>query len=88
MPAVFPPQMRQPRGPTLELFELDDAFASPKTRLAQLAQRRPPKNAEKLIIQALKILGILPNLPENKKTGKNVLIVFRQIVKFKRAGTV
>jgi intraflagellar transport protein 52 len=88
-PAVFPPQMREPRGPTLELFDLDDAFASPKTRLAQLAQRTPPKNAEKFIIQASKILGILPNLPENKRTGKDVLeFVFTQIVKFKRAGTI
>jgi hypothetical protein len=33
----------------------------------------PPKNAEKFIILASKILGILPNLPENKKTGKDVL---------------
>jgi intraflagellar transport protein 52 len=84
----FPPQMRGPRGPTLELFDLNDAFALPKTRLAQLAQRTPPKNAEKFIIQVSKILGILPNLPENKKAGKDVLeFVFTQIIKFKRAGT-
>jgi intraflagellar transport protein 52 len=84
-PAVFPPQMREPSGPKLELFDLDDAFASPKTRLAQLAQRTPPKNADKFIMQAAKILGILPILPGNKKSGKDVLeFVFAQIVKFKR----
>jgi intraflagellar transport protein 52 len=84
-PAVFPPQMREPDGPTLELFDLDDAFASPKTRLAQLAQRTPPKNAEKFIIQSAKILGILPQLPESKRSGKDVLeYVLTQIAKWKK----
>ena len=84
-PAVFPPQMREPPGPVLELFDLDDAFASPKTRLAQLAQRTTPRNAEKFVIQSAKILGILPKLPENKQSGKNVLeYVFTQVVRWKR----
>ncbi|OHT09744.1 hypothetical protein TRFO_21267 [Tritrichomonas foetus] len=84
-PAVFPPQMREPPGPVLELFDLDDAFASPKTRLAQLAQRTTPRNAEKFVIQSAKILGILPKLPDDKQTGKNVLeYVFTQVVRWKR----
>lgn len=84
-PAVFPPQMREPNGPVLELFDLDDAFALPKTRLAQLAQRTPPKNVEKFIIQSAKILGILPRLSEDKKSGKHVLeYVFSQVVRWKR----
>jgi intraflagellar transport protein 52 len=84
-PAVFPPQMREPSGPVLELFDLDDSFASPKTRLAQLAQRTPPKNAEKFIIQSAKILGIFPQLPEAKRSAKDVLeYVFTQVVKWKR----
>ena len=84
-PAVFPPQMREPPGPVLELFDLDDAFASPKARLAQLAQRTTPKNAEKFAVQAAKILGILPKLPADKQTGRNVLeYVFTQVVRWKR----
>ena len=84
-PAVFPPQMREPKEPALELFDLDDAFASPKTRLAQLAQRTPPKNVEKFILQAAKILGIFPQLPENKKSGKDVLeYVLSQVVRWKK----
>lgn len=84
-PAVFPPQMREPPGPVLELFDLDDAFASPKTRLAQLAQRTNPKNSEKFAVQAAKILGILPRLPADKQTGRNVLeYVFTQVVRWKR----
>lgn len=84
-PAIFPPQMREPPGPVLELFDLDDAFASPKARLAQLAQRTNPKNAEKFAVQAAKILGILPRLPADKQTGRNVLeYVFTQVVRWKR----
>lgn len=84
-PAVFPPQMREPPGPVLELFDLDDAFSSPKTRLAQLAQRTSPKNAEKFIIQSAKILGILPKLPEDKRSAKHVLeFVLSQVVRWKR----
>jgi intraflagellar transport protein 52 len=84
-PAVFAPQMREPAGPPLELFDLDDAFASPKTRLAQLAQRTPAKNCEKFILQSAKILGILPNLAEAKRSGKDVLeYVLTQVVRWKK----
>jgi len=79
--------MREPKGPVLELFDLDDAFASPKTRLAQLAQRTSPKNVEKFVIQSAKILGILNNLDEDKRDGKHVLeYVFSQIMKWKMGG--
>ena len=40
---------------------------------------------EKFIIQSAKILGILPQLPENKKSGKDVLeYVFTQVVRWKK----
>jgi intraflagellar transport protein 52 len=84
-PAVYPPQMKDPPGPVLELFDLDDAFSSSKTRLAQLAQRANPKNAEKFTVQAAKILGILSKLPEGKQNGRGVLeYVFAQVVRWKR----
>jgi intraflagellar transport protein 52 len=82
-PAVFPPQMRDAPGPVLELFDLDDAFASSKTRLAQLAQRANPKNAEQFTLQAAKILGILPKLPADKQTRRGVLeFMFTQVLCF------
>ncbi|KAH0793161.1 intraflagellar transport protein [Histomonas meleagridis] len=84
-PAVYPPQMREPPGPALELFDLDDAFALPKTRLAQLAQRTSQRNAEKFTVQAAKILGIMQKLPEDKQSGKHVLeYVLNQIMRWKR----
>ncbi|XP_071448890.1 intraflagellar transport protein 52 homolog isoform X1 [Hetaerina americana] len=37
--AVFPPSFRELRNPQLELFDLDDAFSSESSRLAQLANK-------------------------------------------------
>lgn len=84
-PAVFPPQMKEPKPPVLELFDLDDAFALPKTRLAQLAQRTPTRNIEKFVLQSAKILGISHKLPENKKDAKSVIeYIFNQLIQWKK----
>jgi intraflagellar transport protein 52 len=83
-PAVFPPQMRVPKDPVLELFDLNDIFASKTARLAMLAQKTPPKNIEKFIIQVSKILNISQKLPAGKDSAKDVLeYVFKYIVKCK-----
>ena len=37
--AVFPPSLREPPPPALDLFDLDDCFASPEERLAQLTNK-------------------------------------------------
>jgi len=37
--AVFPPQLREPPCPSLDLYDLDDEFASERIRLAQLANK-------------------------------------------------
>lgn len=34
LPAVFPPNLKEPMAPALELFDLDEQFASEKVRLA------------------------------------------------------
>ena len=85
-PAVFPPQMREPKGPVLELFDLNDIFASKTARLAMLAQKTPPKNIEKFILQVAKILSINQKLPQGKESAKDILeYVFKYIVKCKRS---
>ena len=85
-PAVFPPQMREPKGPVLELFDLNDIFASKTARLAMLAQKTPPKNIEKFILQCAKILSINQKLPAGKESAKDVLeYVFKYIVRCKRS---
>ena len=85
-PAVFPPQMREPKGPVLELYDLNDIFASKSARLAMLAQKTPPKNIEKFILQVAKILSINQKLPAGKESAKDVLeYVFKYIVRCKRS---
>ena len=37
--AVFPPQFRNLDDPKLELFDLDEAFSSEKSRLAQITNK-------------------------------------------------
>lgn len=84
-PAVFPPQMKEPKPPVLELFDLNEIFASKPARLAMLAQKTPPKNIEKFILQAAKILAVNQKLPEDKQSAKDVLeYVFKYIVRCKR----
>lgn len=84
-PAVFPPQMREPDGPVLELFDLNDIFASKAARLAMLAQKTSSKNVEKFVLQVAKILNINQKLPEGKNSAKDVLeYVFKYIVRCKR----
>lgn len=83
-PAVFPPQMKEPKPPVLELFDLNEIFASKTARLAMLAQKTPPKNIEKFILQAAKILSVNQKLPENKQSAKDVLeYVFKYVVRCK-----
>lgn len=38
-PAVFPPELQEIAPPPLEFFDMDEEFASEKTRLAQLANK-------------------------------------------------
>ena len=38
-PAVFPPAFREPPPPALDLFDLDEQFASERSRLAQLTNK-------------------------------------------------
>ena len=38
-PAVFPPVLKEPPGPQLDLYDLDEHFASEKAKLAQLTNK-------------------------------------------------
>ena len=57
-PAVEHPHMVEPPPPPLELFDLDDAFASRKARLAQLANKCNSRDVEYFINEAGSALGI------------------------------
>ena len=60
-PAVFPPAFREPPPPALELFDLDETFASPQSCLAQLAHKCSEGSEEDVscfIMESARILGV------------------------------
>merc|ERR1719284_1649164 len=61
-PAVFPPCLREPPPPSLELWDLDEQFASERVRLAQLTNKCEDKDLDYYIRQAGDILGVTPKL--------------------------
>ncbi len=67
-PAVFPPAWREPPPPALDLFDLDEHFASERVRLAQLTNKcKDPENLDYYIRQAAEVLGVTEKLPEGKR---------------------
>lgn len=86
-PAVFPPAIREPPPPALELFDLEENFASEQIRLAHLTNRcSGDEDMDYYIVEAASILG----LPvKEDTTAKSVLAeVFQRIVRYKMAGIV
>ena len=55
--AVFPPQFRNLPDPQLELFDLDEAFSSEKSRLAQITNKCGEEDVEYYIRECADILG-------------------------------
>mmetsp|Transcript_9966 Transcript_9966/g.25382 ORF Transcript_9966/g.25382 Transcript_9966/m.25382 type:complete len:465 (+) Transcript_9966:160-1554(+) len=89
-PAVFPPAFREPAPPALELFDLDDHFASPQSSLAQLFHKCNEGSEEDVscfIVEGARALGI----PEsqalsvtNSASAKAMLAeIFRRTVHYK-----
>ena len=73
IPAVFAPAFREPPPPALELFDLDEAFASERARLAQLANKCADSDAEYFIKESAIILGITPRLNPARSGPAHVL---------------
>lgn len=66
-PAVFPPTMKELPPPALDLFDLDEHFASEKSRLAQLANKCLTGDEDELeyfLREAGIICGITPKLEQ------------------------
>lgn len=84
-PAVFPPALRDLPPPALELFDLDDAFASERVRLAQLTNKCNDDDLEYYVRECGRILGITDRLDSDKQTAKHIVeFVFRSIVNWKK----
>mmetsp|Transcript_15415 Transcript_15415/g.21262 ORF Transcript_15415/g.21262 Transcript_15415/m.21262 type:complete len:474 (+) Transcript_15415:247-1668(+) len=92
-PAVFPPALREPAAPALDLFDLDECFASEKLRLAQLTNKCAEATAEDLdyyVTEGASILGVQTPKDVNgdyKHNPKAILAkIFRELVQFKMSG--
>lgn len=81
-PAVFPANFRIPGKPSLELFDLDDAFSSAQTRLSQIANKCDDNDLEYYVKEAAMVLGISD---ASTRPAKNVLFdIFSRIVEYKK----
>eukprot|EP00741_Cyanophora_paradoxa_P002771 tig00000630_g2691.t1 len=84
-PAVFPPALREPPPPALDLFDLDEHFASEKSRMATLSNKCTEADLEYYIRESGEILGVTHKLAANRREAKHILeYVFTQLVQWKK----
>lgn len=84
-PAVFPPCLREPPPPALDLFDLDEQFASERVRLAQLTNKCTDEDLDFYIRQAGDILGVNRQLGADQRSAKHILeFMFKELVGFKK----
>ena len=56
-PQIFPPAFRELPHPPLELFDLDEAFSSEKSRLAQTTNKCSDADLEYFVRECGDIMG-------------------------------
>ncbi|KAB7501055.1 Intraflagellar transport protein 52-like protein [Armadillidium nasatum] len=84
-PAVFPPSFRELPHPPLELYDLDEAFSSEKSRLAQVTNKCKDDDLEYYIRECGEILGVIPNLPITSRDARHILeYILMQLAEFKK----
>lgn len=84
-PAVYPPIFRDCEPPTLELFDLEDYFASETSRLNQLTNRCNEQDLDSFIKEFGMIAGISSRMPADQRGAKQILdFVVTQLFEFKR----
>jgi len=82
--AVFPAIIVEPPRPALDLFDLDEHFASERARLAMLANKCTDDDLDFFICQAGGILGVTPKLESNSRSSKHHLeFIFKELLRFK-----
>lgn len=58
MPAVFPSNLKEPQTPSLDLFDLDEEFASEQIKLAQLSNKYSDADVEYYIRECGDLMGV------------------------------
>jgi intraflagellar transport protein 52 len=91
MPAVFPPNLKEPLGPSLDMYDLDEEFASEKIRLDQLTNKYLDEDVEYYIRECGDILGVTQQIERLKfgyggeNDAKAILHkILLELVKFKK----
>lgn len=82
---VFPPCFREPNGPPLELFDLDEELSSESRRLAQLANKCTDVDLPYFLLQCGQVLGIGAGSGEPKQVIEHVLT---RLVEFRKLNQV
>ena len=76
---------RELPNPKLELFDLDEAFSSEKSRLAQITNKCSDVDLDYFVREAADILGITQQLPVQAHDSKHIMeYVLTHIVEFKK----
>mmetsp|Transcript_41991 Transcript_41991/g.115889 ORF Transcript_41991/g.115889 Transcript_41991/m.115889 type:complete len:452 (+) Transcript_41991:86-1441(+) len=83
-PAPFPPCLREPPPPALDLFDLDEQFASERLRLAQLTNKCTDDDLEFYIRQAGDILDVTQKLGERRSAKHILQFIFKELVGYKK----
>ena len=88
LPAVFPCSLAEPPAPPLDLFDLDEMFASEKMRMAQLTNKckeGKELHLDYFIQEAADVLGVASQLPDGQTGPKSVIeYIFKQVVHYKK----
>jgi len=83
--AVFPATIVEPPRPALDLFDLDEHFASERARLAMLANKCTDDDLDFFVREAGGILGVTPKLDiQCRRSSKHYLeFIFKELLRFK-----
>lgn len=86
LPATFEPTHREPPPPSLDLFDLDEHFASERVRLSQLTNKCQSEDLEFFITESAEIMGVTKKLrsPRNKDPRALLDHIFRQVLQYKK----
>merc|ERR1711865_1022030 len=73
-PAVFTPQLREGAAPPLELYDLDEEFASDRVRLSHLTNKCSDDDLEYFVREAGEMLGICSQLEQSERGDPRAIL--------------
>lgn len=81
--AVFPPTLKDLQPPSLELYDLDEQFASEKIKLAQLTNKCSDDDIEYYVKECGNVLGVSSQINEPDDPKAVLSYIFQEIVKYR-----